>query len=457
MKTTQYYLRIFCIISIFLSVKLPANEHAIVVRLATDTKLLPIYLSDLETGSSRLSSSYLSDLRKALSFDLNYNGKTETVGHTAKIKELDKGYDSFDQLSSWKAHKVLYLIKMRVDGDHISAKLLSVNNRYVQNFEKIHLSGNLDQDRGQIHKLADAIHQQIFGTEGIASTRILYSTKTHHGIEGSDKWISEIWESDYDGANPQQLTNGKSFCISPSYLSLPGESEAQAFMYVSYQTGQPKVYYREFAKTEAHLLFKLSGSQMMAKINRDRNVLAFISDVTSTPDLFVLPIDLKNGKTGKPVQAYHYPQATQASPTFSPDGKQVAFVSNKDGRPRIYVMDVSTQSRSSHSIRTRLITKKNRENTAPAWSPDGSKIAFCALSSDHYRQIWIVDVKTGVETQLTHGPGNKENPTWAKNSLHLIFNSADLQTSELYLVNLNQAEAIKITSGQGEKRYPSWH
>jgi len=57
---------------------------------------------------------------------------------------------------------------------------------------------------------------------------------------------------------------------------------------------------------------------------------------------------------------------------------------------------------------------------------------------------------------LTNGPGNKENPAWAPNSFHLVYNTTDSADSELYLINLKQAEPIKISSGPGEKRFPSW-
>ncbi len=72
------------------------------------------------------------------------------------------------------------------------------------------------------------------------------------------------------------------------------------------------------------------------------------------------------------------------------------------------------------------------------------------------RQIWIYDFEKGEERQLTQGPGNKENPSWAPNSLHLVFNSTSPNDNELYLIHLNDIKAHKISSGPGEKRYPNW-
>jgi len=102
-----------------------------------------------------------------------------------------------------------------------------------------------------------------------------------------------------------------------------------------------------------------------------------------------------------------------------------------------------------------MISKQNRENSCPCWSPDGTKLAYSAKTNG-IRQIWIYDFGSGEEWQLTSGPGNKENPYWGPNSRHIVFNSTDASGSEIYIVNLNQPEATKISRGPGKKHYPTW-
>ena len=162
----------------------------------------------------------------------------------------------------------------------------------------------------------------------------------------------------------------------------------------------------------------------MPAVSQQRDKVAFISDVTGNPDLFLQNFSPEKGAIGKPQQIFSARQATQGSPAFSPDGSRVAFVSDKDGSAKIYVIQIPEPGASLKDIKATLISKANRENSAPTWSPDGTKLAYCSKTSGD-RQIWIYDFNTKKEKQITQGTGHKENPSWAPNSLHLVFNSTE--------------------------------
>ena len=431
------------------------NEH-IIVRLATDSQLMPLYLAKFYNENSGFDQSTLDKLEHVLHFDLNYNGMTYTVKHTSEQDALS-ARGSFEALGNpveWKALNVFYVIKIKISDKKLSAKMLSVNNGSFKSIDGIPLNGDMAQDRRQIHKVADMIHKALFGTDGIASTRFLYTIKTKTPGQGS-KWLSDVWEADYDGHNARKLNPDAGYCVTPVYVPPKPGFQTGSFFYVSYKTGQPKIYVASLKDGIGRRLTLLKGNQLMPVISRQRDQVAFICDTTGNPDLFLQSFSPDEGAIGKPRQIFRTHQATQGTPAFSPDGTQIAFVSNKDGAPRIYVMDIPETGRPLKDITAKLVSKHCKENTAPSWSPDGTKLAYCAMTGG-IRQIWIYDFSTRQEYQLTQGPGNKENPTWAPNSLHLIFNSSDADASELYLINLNQPTAKKISSGTGEKRFPSW-
>lgn len=428
------------------------DEENIVVKLATESKLMPLYLAPFYLENAGFEPSYVQQLEQVLAFDLDHNGMTCLVKHTPEREALCRGnFYETGNASAWKTLNVFYVLKILVKDQQISAKIFSVNGNSEKSIQGIPLDGHLGQDRRQIHRLADAIHKSLFDTDGIANTRFIYTVKSNFG----NKSTAEVWEADYDGANNRQITRENTLIVTPTYIPPKPGLSSGSIMFASYKSGQSKIYIASLKDGVSRRFSLLKGNQLMPTVSKQRDKVAFICDYTGNPDLFMQKFDPEKGIIGKPQQIFSTHLATQGTPTFSPDGQKIAFVSNKDGSPRIYVMDIPAPGTSLKDIKATLITKQNRENTAPTWSPDGLKLAYCSMSGG-VRQIWVYDFQNNQERPITQGGGHKENPTWAPNSLHLIFNSTGPNTSELYLINLNQPEAVKISSGKGEKRFPIW-
>ena len=118
--------------------------------------------------------------------------------------------------------------------------MLDVQKQSLKSADSFPLTGDLSQDRRQIHRAADVIHKALIGTEGIASTKIIYTVKTQNSSD-SLQTLSEVWESDYDGGNPRQLTFEKTTCVTPVYLPPKAGFATGGYLYVSYILGQPKI------------------------------------------------------------------------------------------------------------------------------------------------------------------------------------------------------------------------
>ena len=455
----QYFpslaIRIFLVLIFgvnLIEAKRAEDQEPIVVQLSNEVELLPLYLLFIQGDESGLSSSYFAQLEKVFRFDLEHNGATYLLKTSPERDPLASSTDSMNE-AAWRVHKVYFVVVASVKNKMLTVRLLVVNNGMSKMLEGFQLTGELSQDRRIIHRISDQIHKVLFGTEGIASTYFLYTVKKQD--PATKKWLSEVFEADYDGGNAKQITQKNGYCITPSYIPPRAGYRSRSYLFVSYQIGQPKIYLGNLDHHTVQRFSLLKGNQLMPTLSRQRDQVAFISDVTGNPDLFIQEFDSEKGLKGKPRQIFTTYKATQGTPSFHPDGKKIAFVSNKDGSPRIYMMNIPPEGAKLKEIKAELLTKVNKESTAPCWSPDGQKIAYCSMTKG-VRQIWIYDFTTRKERQLTQGPGNKENPTWAPNGLHLIFNSSDAGASELYLINLNQPQAVKISQGDGEKHFPSW-
>ena len=407
-----------------------AQEKEIIIPLSTRQPLTAVNVGSF--NSSHFHQQYLEELRNILVYDINHNGSC------------------FVQDGEGKSFKVA----VEFFDKSFSAQVAFVKSEVTKTLGPYSLSGTLASDRRVIHHFADDLTLLMTGKNGIASTRILFAQQFPEKTPQGYEWRSEIWEADYDGANQRQITNERSYCITPTFFPPQGEFTKNKFLYVNYKKGQPQIYITAFNQTLGTPLISLRGNQLLPTVSQKGDLIAFISDASGRADLFVQRFSPRNGPIGKPIQAYSYPNSVQASPTFRPDGKKIAFVSDKQRTPRIFLIDTPIHGR-GNTPRPLCLTKKYRHNTCPSWSPDGTKLAYSAMI-DGTRQIMIYDFLTKEEVQLTVDGIHKENPSWAPNSLHLIYNTIETSSAELFIINLKQKESTQITHGPGRKHYPAW-
>lgn len=288
----------------------------------------------------------------------------------------------------------------------------------------------------QLHQCTDKLSLELFGISGIASKKILSTSRV------SDKHALICLDS---SGSKKTLWTQNSILVTPKFFP-----HSLLFFVVSYADGIPKICLSSLLEPQVKRVTYLDGNQLMPTITQKLNRIAFICDASGREDLYIQDYSPTTGVQNKALCLFSKKNCTQGSPTFHPDGEKLALVSNKDGSPRIYLLDIG-KLRSDGTFT--LLTKKNRENTSPDWSPDGLKILYSAITAGT-RQIWMVDLATQNEIQLTFDPGHKENPAWGSNSFHFLYNRCLQTHAELYMMNLREKKPVKLSAE--DARFPTW-
>lgn len=254
-----------------------------------------------------------------------------------------------------------------------------------------------------------------------------------------------------------------------------------------------------------HVTFAAEGADFDPCVSNDNTFMAFSSTQhRSTADIYSKSV------TGRTVTQLTSDPAHDIMPAISPDGRRIAFCSNRNGNWDVFVMS----SRGGQAVQ---LSAEPTQELHPSWSPDGTKIAFCRLGQMSGRwELWVMDAanaqsaefigfgmfpqwcpKKGVAMggkdkilyqrsrerggrafsiwTIDYAPGDAGSPTeiasstsaafinasWSPDAQHIVFASVDSPAagaaaggtavqgtlSELWMVNLDGTGRVALTTG----------
>jgi TolB protein len=149
---------------------------------------------------------------------------------------------------------------------------------------------------------------------------------------------------------------------------------------------------------------------------------------------YVLEVSDQDGYNARPM--INSPEPIM-SPSWSPDGKKVAYVSFENRRAGIYLQNVQTGSR-------QLMSEFPGINGAPAWSPDGRKMAL-VLSKSGSPNIYVMDMGSHQLTQMTNDFYINTEPAWSPDGSTLLFTSNRSGGPQVYQLKLGSKAVSRVT------------
>ena len=135
------------------------------------------------------------------------------------------------------------------------------------------------------------------------------------------------------------------------------------------------------------------------------------------------------------------------SPSWSPDGRRLAYVSFEGGNSGIWIQDIATGSRDK-------VTSFRGINGAPAFSPDGGRLAM-TLSKGGNPDIYVMDLGSKHLTQLTNHFGIDTEPTWSHDGATLYFTSDRGGRPQIYQIPASGGSATRVSFDGSYNASPS--
>jgi TolB protein len=283
-------------------------------------------------------------------------------------------------------------------------------------------------------RIADDVVEAFIGLRGVASTELAFvSNRT-----GSP----EIFVMGADGSHQRPATSNGSINNFPAW-----SPDGEAIVYTSYRyQDRPLLFVSTRGRGHpGRLLQRLDGvgAEFRGVFAPDGKRLAVVLTRPGlSSDIYSVAPD------GRKLKQLTAGAAIEVSPSWSPDGRSLAFVSDRSGSPQIYVMDADGSNQ-------RRLTFQGSYNTNPAWSPDGKWIAYESRVGGQF-DIWLIDPEGVVNVPIITHPRSDESPTWAPNGRKLAFSSRRRGRADIYVVDVSGENVRRVTQGAGDNTAPAW-
>ncbi|MBC7789596.1 MAG: PD40 domain-containing protein [Anaerolineae bacterium] len=282
--------------------------------------------------------------------------------------------------------------------------------------------------RMALHGLSDEVLRWISGTRGSAQSRVAYVR---------DKQIHIV---DSDGAEDRVVTQG-STALSPAW-----HPKAQYIAYSKFGERGTEIHIADLSNGSTRRLTAAGGLNITPEWSPDGQWIVYAHGAEDGTDL-VMAGALDTG----PVRKITVGKGTDnTSPSFSPDGRRLAFTSGRSGHPEIYVMDTDG---ANAELLTPFQFGETSYRSGPSWSPDGRRVAFQSRIDGRF-QIVTINLRDRGMKQLTN-EGSNEDPSWSPDGRHIVIASNRSGSKQLWVLDAESGRARQLTRSGGA-RLAAW-
>ncbi|HUF13131.1 MAG TPA: hypothetical protein VMN78_08535 [Longimicrobiales bacterium] len=369
-----------------------------------------------------------------LARDLDFSDRFDMVSTPAGLVAVPITYGPWNDLG------VAYLVSGEVtpEGDEWALRVVLHDVTYANVMEQwtYRLPSPADPAfRMAVHAAADAIVERVTGQPGMAASTIAFIRRTNGRYE--------LMLVDYDGENLRRVSVSDDILLSPAWSA---DGQRVAYSVVS-DEGNFQIQERLLETGDVRVLVNRPGLNITPSYSPSGDAVAFAIAAGSGTDIY--SYDVRRHCCLTRLEGGH---GRQLSPTYSGDGRRIAFNSDRLGQPHIYVMPAGG---GESALISPFVYGEPGYYTSPDWSPTGSLVAFHGRSRGNF-QIMVADADDpdALVRQVT-ADGVSEDPSWAPDGRHIVFVGRRGSGRGLYVIDSSSGRLRPVVLG-GDLVVPDW-
>jgi TolB protein len=333
---------------------------------------------------------------------------------------------------AWLAAGAHRILKVRLVADRAPGSYrLTIRMIDVETYGAVDLRGHdvlvpPGGTRRAIARWVNALIAHDTGVEGVVGTRILASVQVKRGQK-------EIAVLDIDGRAFRFVTGNGSLNLGPAW------GPEDEIGYMSYASGNPDWIVDGSPRSDR------SGLNAAGCWSPDGAWLALSVAEGTNSDVVIL-----FGDTGEEhVRLTDHP-AVDTSPTWSPDGRKLAFVSDRSGSPQIWLASLASGELDRVS--------RGGYVTSPDWSPIEQTLVYASRAGSNAFVLSRHDLDTGQVKRLTQANVSSESPSFSADGRYIVFQRREGDKGpRLWIMHSDGRHARPVPTPQYPIFSPDWH
>jgi TolB protein len=444
MKSLLLFVLIFGSLNLFAQ---DSNLTVVAVGEATSEKDKMVVQDPYFQGTfTNLQKSTAIELTKLIRNDFSFYQKKFFLIEAAPNNTTSRPVTNYDY---WNSKSVRYLGVVTIEkstGESFKVNFILEDIKNQKQIYNQSISTTITSFRKVGHELSDGAYQKITGKESIFKSKIIFVSNRN---SRPGKMIKEVYMMDYDGKNVMQLTSHGGTTISPS-MSKDGRYLLYSLIPNTAGKRNNNLYLMDLKTHEARIISSREGINSGAIFMPDPKKIALTLSISGNAEIYEM--DVESGALRKITNHF----SSDVDPSITYDGSLMTFLSDRAGKAMIYTMDPSGEEKN-----VKRISYVGQFNATPRFSPDGKEIVFSSWLDNSFDLFRISSDGMGL-SRLTKDFGSNEDPSYSNDGEFIAFTSQRVISrvradQNIYIMDRDGGILGAITAGFGDCTTPRWY